>query len=189
MRVAISTGHGFSNTKKSGYAIDPGAVNKGVGITEATAVGRCGSLLMEILRDSPIDAVEIPHCSLQERIQIINVLHKKNPFNLAIEIHLNSFYKKSVRGTEVWFCKNSVKGQSAALIMRAAIGEILESKNRGVRSKNLAFLNDTLPPAIITEAEFISSPIVADELKTGILIQKIAWAHALGIWRIQKEWF
>ncbi len=189
-RIAISVGHGYrkisGNDQGCDYECDPGAVNKKIGITEFEAVGLIKNALRSMLKFTSIEVVNIPPATLQERIRIIRAEHRRAFIELAIEIHLNSFRDKRVNGSEVWHCTGDEEGRLASLHFLEGFKKTLSFRNRGVKkSINLAFLRvlrDQGPVAILTEAAFISNHEVATDLKKGILIQKIAWAHALGIW-------
>ena len=187
MRVAISMGHAFSQ-KGSKYQFDPGYVNPKFNISESEVVGLCGDLLIEILKyPVRIEAVRIPRCCLQERINMINALHKEKPFDLAIEIHMNAYRDQRVRGTEVWYDPKRRKSKSAAGVLNRKIVETLHSKDRGIKSSiKFAFLREVLPTPILTESEFLSNNIVAKEVED-FIIPKIAWAHAGAIWNLTKN--
>lgn len=186
-RVAISLGHGFGNLFGQ-FIRDPGAVNKKTGISESEAVGSIGNALRAMLKYSPIEVVNIPRCSLMERIRIINSEHQQKAIDLAIEIHLNGVEDVRLNGTEVWYYPGSTVGNRAASYLLTALEDTLGFHGRGVRSNHtLAFLRDTKPAAILTEAAFISCDSVAIALDKGSLIPKIAWGHALGIWNFAKK--
>jgi N-acetylmuramoyl-L-alanine amidase len=188
MRVAISMGHAFSDKAGRGYQLDPGYVNEEYRIPESDVVGLCGRLLMDILKyPVGIEATRIPRCSLEERIEIINAMHQINPFDLAVEIHLNAFRDHRVRGTEVWYNPNQPGGKEAAGNFAYQISRTLRSRNRGAKSSTrLAFVRNVVPTSVLTESEFLSNSTIAGAVKD-FLIPKIAWGHALTIWGLNRK--
>lgn len=190
MRVAISVGHGFGYDEMDEYVCDPGAVNEKTGITESEAVGSIRNALRPMLRYSPVEVVEIPRCSLEERIQRINAEHKQGFIELVIEIHLNAPpppVDVEINGTEVWYYPGSVLGNLAAQHLLAALTKTLGFRSRNLCSTHeLPFLAETKPAAVLTEAAFITHDPVAIALDEGSLIPRIAWGHALGIWNFAE---
>ena len=181
MKIALSIGHYFK-MEKGDFSFDIGAMNAKHQITEAEVVFDIRHKLIGLLRSTSIEIIEIPKASLQERIRILNCLHQFEFFDLAIEIHMNAVIDKKIYGSEVLYCPGSIKGKQAASEILAGIMEIAGLKNRGIKERpDLGFLTETLPPAVITEADFISNNGVAKRLKTGNLISRIAMGHALGI--------
>ena len=126
--------------------------------------------------------VVIPRTHLQDRITIINMFHTMEPLDLAMEIHMNAFISQTVSGTEVLYWNGSQLGEKYAKIMSEQISRRILSRNRGPKARSdLAFLRSTIPPAIMTEAEFISNPTVAMELERHHLINSIAQGHIQGL--------
>jgi len=193
MRIAMSIGHGYGNNEFGELLYDPGAINKSTGLTEFEAVKQIGFTLWSMLEYSSVEVVTISSCSLEEKIQIINAEHKREFIELAIEIHLNApspsvgvetpAIDAAINGTEVWYYPGSAIGNLAAQHLQVALVKTLGFRNRRIRSNHtLAFLRNTKPAAILTEAAFITHDPVAIALKEGSLVPRIAWGHALGIW-------
>ena len=185
MRIALSMGH-YISRGRGGLRYDPGAVNGDV--TEESIVGQVANFLMKdefLLRD--YDLVPIPRTHIVDRVKIVNVFHEIKPFDLAVEIHMNSFSNSSVSGTEVLYYHSDIKSQRYAKIMSASISKRIGSRNRGAKPRvNLAFLRGAPCPAIMTESEFISNPQVLQRLKRGDFVRDIFRGHAEGFREIQR---
>src|SRR3990167_6593637 len=148
MRIALSTGHGFR---------DPGATRGD--LYEHLIAYQISWRLVEALTDRG-HTVEFISCfqPLSGKIKQVNASHKLHPFDLAMEIHLNSSANPQANGTEVLHYSNKNK------LLAARVSQSIESsiglRDRGaVKRTGLGFLTKTAPPALIIETMFISSSI------------------------------
>lgn len=147
MRIAVSVGHGLS---------DPGAVNGD--LCEHLIVYGIAWKLREALTAKGHN-VEPISCfqPLIGKIKEINAEHAVKPFDLAVEIHLNSAADPKANGTECLYF--SPKNQPLATQLSGALSKALGTRNRGaIKRDNLGFLKQTNPPALIIEVLFISNP-------------------------------
>lgn len=148
MRIAVSVGHGLS---------DPGAVNGD--LCEHLIVYGIVWRLREALAAKGHDAEPIS-CfqTLSSKIREINEAHAVKPFELAIEIHLNSAADPKSNGTECLYF--SPKNEPLATQLSGVLSKALGTRSRGaIKRDNLGFLKQTNPPALIIEVLFISSPV------------------------------
>lgn len=101
---------------------------------------------------------------LKNKIEWIN--DRRNRIDLAIELHFNAAYQEKASGTEVWYW--SEKGKTFAEIFQKQLLE-LQGIDRGIKKGvywrlikgkkvwfTLAFLRQTIPPAIILEPLFLT---------------------------------
>lgn len=186
MKVVVCAGHGLN---KFGQ-IDVGAVNKDYELTERS----CCVRIVEFIRrmfphvvNVDLKAMVIPY-SLEKKVLQVNAI---NP-DLAIDVHLNAFDNPTTRGTEVLYYPGSVKGLRAAEVFQRYLVDAMRSPpswDRKAKARgDLYFLKRTICPAILTEAEFISCPDVAQELSEGLMLHTIAWAHSKAIYELATLW-
>lgn len=149
MYIVISAGHGLE---------DPGCVNEALGLTEHLI---CYQIAWA-LRDCLIAAghyAEFVSCfqSLSGKIAMVNDLHALVPVDCAIELHLNSHTTPDAHGTEV--CYASSAQEPLAAQMSAALAQELAITDRGAKHRpDLAWLTQTVPPALLAEVLFLSNP-------------------------------
>ena len=75
-----------------------------------------------------------------------------------VSIHLNSSSNTNAQGFEIYHYPTSENGKTLATnIHKAAIGNKLYTKNRGVTTANFAVLRNTSAPAALIELAFISN--------------------------------
>lgn len=77
--------------------------------------------------------------------------------DLVISIHCNAFDDASANGTETYVYKFGIKAHSLARYVQAELIATLGTKNRGVKTGNLALVRDTVAPAILVELAFITN--------------------------------
>ena len=180
IRIALSLGHYIRRRSTGALVYDPGAINGH--ITEEATVSRIGQAILACIDDSRFQVVVIPRTHLEDRVAIINMFHTMEPLDLTMEIHMNAFTIQKVSGTEVLHWDGSQLGEKYAKIMSEQISRRILSRNRGPKARSdLAFLRGTIPPAIMTEAEFITNPTVAMGLERHHLVNSIAQGHIQGL--------
>ena len=192
MHVIVSTGHGTRRTRSGGVITDPGVVNHTYRITEHhCAVEVVGWIYILLGGIEEIKLETIKDGTLEYKIAQIN---EKKP-DLAVEVHFNAprdQLRTDIRGTECLYYPGSVKGLEAAKCFQSNLWRVLGTRSRGVKPrKGLDFLSETHCPAVITEAEFLTNPIVAKELSEGWWLKgwwlrKIASAHVSALWELRE---
>lgn len=173
--VALSVGHG-KTTINGQKTDDPGAVY--YGIEEHRVCQDIVDMVRILCADfGGVHVYPVTVGTLEEKVNQINRLN----FDYAIEIHLNAFENPDTTGSEVLYQGGSKTEQRLAEHYASYLSGVLHTRNRGVKGVNKYFLRETNCPAIITEAEFLSNPQIAEGLTKGFLRQCIAFAHAKAI--------
>lgn len=196
MKVVLCAGHGRSFDLRGRLRLDPGAVNTKFELEEYTITkGIVEQVGRRLKSKTWIDMItmsdrSIYEMTLSQKIKDINTLRP----NLAIEVHLNSSWKKRASGTEVLYYPNDKSDEDeliSSVFQNNILKEIgegggIEVRNRGTKqAKGKRFLKKTTCPAFITESEFISNDSVADRLRHGDLIDRIVTGHVKALERIR----
>ena len=140
--------------------VDPGAVNKYFGITEADVVHEIGILVSDYLNQAGCEAVVVQSDNLAgENPQYDNVCATANtwPADLFVSIHCNAF-NGSAGGTET--CVYSYGGNSAKLAecIQQQIVNSVDTIDRGIKERpGLIVLKKTNMPAVLVETAFIDN--------------------------------
>lgn len=188
-RLAVSVGH-----TPEIY----GALNKGTNLKEYDVCMRYRAPLLALL-EADTRVVEFavqPGVPLAERIHIINDVHKKDPFDLAIELHMNSFHRPDPQYSEVYHYAHVDKdtGKTVSSKMGQLYGDVFlnalaykmmmgDGKNDGVSEpfgdeawerERYGFVKGCLPPALVIEPTFLSNEDVVKGIITGDLIARMA---------------
>ncbi len=149
MRVAISAGH---------YPRSQGASFKGT--TEyKLAVSWICDIQMH-LKELGVSTVIVPATNLRKKVDFIN----RANVGCCLELHFNDFTNKRVRGCETLYCPNSYLGKLFALSVHNWYSPIMNNPDRGVKEGYYKlkgqtidyYLQQTYPPAVIVEPEFIA---------------------------------
>ena len=90
--------------------------------------------------------------SLQARAYIAN----KNKADIFISVHVNSFLKSSVHGTETFYYK--YKDRKLATHLQKQLIKDLKSKNLKTKRARLYVLRHTQMPAALIEPLFLTNP-------------------------------
>ena len=158
--------------------LDPGAVNKIIGINEA-----------EIAKDI---ALRVEHLLLMVGYEVKSIqsdaltwlINESNTWgaDLFVSIHCNGFTDESVNGTETLYHPQSTNGKMLAQCIQLQLVETLCSKDRGIKPRtDLAVLNQTDCPAVLVEVDFITNNRVASQMKEERWLNGCASAIARGI--------
>lgn len=174
MRVFVSVGHDSGRKGAKCEIVDEYEYDLLIPLTQ---------YLMEELVDMRIDAVKVYSDVLGSAIEEVN--KQRNGDSIAIETHFNNFHDPSVGGCETLYCKGSSKGKELAKDIQNSLLAHLQLKDRGLLERdNLAFLNDTNCPAVITEPFFLSNKEEVERfLKNDreANLRNIAYSIAIGI--------
>jgi N-acetylmuramoyl-L-alanine amidase len=150
MYIILSVGHGLQ---------DPGACNPALGLIEHLEAYK----IVWHLRDALIVAgylVDVISCfqSLSAKIANVNALHAQRKAALACEVHFNSHETPDAHGVEVCYTTQ----ERLATAVSDVLADALDLTNRGAKHRpDLAWLSQTVPPAILVETLFLSNPMEA----------------------------
>lgn len=152
MRVFINPGHH--------PGLDPGAVNRDYGVTEADIVRDVGAMVAGYLTAAGCEVKTVQSNNLAgEDAAYTNVCLTANswPADIFVSLHCNAA-TPAARGTEVLvYDKWSAADTLASCILRQITGN-LGTVERGVKARpNLVVLNSTHMPAVLVEMGFISN--------------------------------
>lgn len=112
--------------------------------------------------------------SLKSRSFIAN----KNRADLMISIHINSFRKPHIHGTETYYFKYGDK--RVATLLQEEMAEALGLKDNGIKRSRMYVLRNTKMPAALVEPLFITNDAEYKLLKSPDYRQKIADALRRG---------
>lgn len=148
--------------------VDPGAVNKQAGITEADTVYEIGTMVAGYLDKAGCEVQMLQSDNLYYDGVGENVVQTANnwPADLFISLHCNAF-NGSARGTET--CVYSLNGKSAKLAqcIQKQIVDSIGTVDRGLKERpGLVVLKHTAMPAVLVEIAFIDNTEDADVLMT-----------------------
>lgn len=174
MRVFINPGHH--------PGLDPGAVNRNYGVTEADIVRDVGALAAQYLRDAGCEVEAVQSNNLcGEDAEYTNVCLTANnwPADIFVSLHCNAA-TPTAKGTEVLVYSRWTPADTLASRILHQIVDSMGTLSRGVKARpNLVVLNSTHMPAVLVEMGFISN---ADDCRMLINQQdELARAIARGI--------
>jgi hypothetical protein len=157
-QIFISAGHGGVERG----ARDPGA--RIGGTTEAQEMIALRDLIVPELRSRGYDVLSVPDdLSLAQSIDWINARARTGA--VALEIHAEEFSNTATRGATVYYISsNRDRRDHAELLLLSLLKEVPELPSRGVRADTasgtgqLAFLRQTVPPALVAEIAYLTNP-------------------------------
>ena len=152
MRVFINPGHH--------PGLDPGAVNRDYGVSEADIASDIGNLTAGYLTAAGCEVKTVQSNNLcGEDAAYTNVCLTANswPADIFVSLHCNAA-TPAAKGTEVLvYSRWSEADALASCIQRQVVGS-LGTVDRGVKARpNLVVLNSTHMPAVLVEMGFISN--------------------------------
>ncbi len=120
--------------------------------------------------------------SLEKRALIANEMKGK----LFVSIHFNAAKNPIAKGVEVFYflSEDKMRSGSSKKLASGVLGKVIDktaSENRGVKEGNFFVIRETLMPAILVEAGFMTHPDELHRLKDVIYRDKIARGIAEGI--------
>ena len=144
-KICINAGHGGS---------DPGAISIR-GIMEKDLTLKTALKLQRILSESGA-IVMMPRegdetLSLDERVDYVN----RNKPDLLVSIHYNAHDRRSLSGTETYYCKS--KDLPLAKAVHSFLISRLKRRNGGIRKAKMYILNHTNVPGVLLEPAYISN--------------------------------
>lgn len=202
-RVAISTGHGKKRLANSQVIDDPGAINPSLILSEYDVCVKYRHILLNLLEwDRRFDIFPVPLAvPLYDRTRTINCKHSEDPFDLAIELHMNSFSNPDADYTEVLHYAKKVGGETVSSVMGKKYGDVFllpmmeelsakDMKNDGLsepfgdedwEKAHYGFVKGCQPPALVIESAFISNTKRVEQIKTGELFSMMAMGCYKGL--------
>jgi N-acetylmuramoyl-L-alanine amidase len=157
-QIFISAGHGGveNGTRDAGARV--------AGTTEAQEMIALRDLTVPELRSRGYDVLSVPDdLSQAQSIDWINARAQSGA--IALEIHAENFSNSTMRGASVYYISsNRDRRDQAELLLLNLIKEVPELPSRGARSDTaagvgqLAFLRQTVPPALVAEIVYLSNP-------------------------------
>lgn len=152
MRVFINPGHH--------PGLDPGAVNRDYGVTEADIVRDIGNLTAGYLQAAGCEVKIVQSNNLAgEDAAYTNVCLTANswPADIFVSLHCNAA-TSAAQGTEVLVYSRWTQADTLATCILHQIVDSMGTLSRGVKARpNLVVLNSTHMPAVLVEMGFISN--------------------------------
>ena len=153
MKVFINPGHCIG--------VDPGAVNRDTGDTEAMIVGKIGLMVKQYLEAAGVQCLMLQSNNLcGEEPGWPNICKCANnwPADVFISLHCNDAAAKSAQGCESWVYSMGGNAAELASCINNQITSSLGMVDRGVKeSKKLCVLKHTDMPAVLVELGFINN--------------------------------
>lgn len=121
--------------------------------------------------------------SKNEDMRERKVIANENNGDLLISIHQNAFTSSSVRGSQVFYHKNSQQGELLAEKIQENLKKYVDNDNaREIKpNDDYYILRTTEIPAVLVECGFISNPQEEMLLNDPVYQEKIAWGIYVGI--------
>ncbi len=171
--VCIDPGHGGRDTGTVG---SDGAVEKEIALDVARRVQQGLEAAGAPVVMTRTDDVFV---TLARRAAICNEAHA----GLFVSIHVNGYHTPDAHGFEVYYLGDGSLPEAgrAAEAVRRALGETLDTRDRGVRQADFSVLSATHCPAVLVEVGYLSNPDERDQLMRDAYRQAIADAIVAGI--------
>lgn len=182
--VVIDAGHGGNDPGKVGV---DGALEKDINLAIAKK-------LKEYLEASDVEVIMTRSADkglykdsenrkkmadMKKRCEIIG---KAEP-DVVISIHQNSYHQEEINGGQVFYYKNSQKGEALAEILQKRFDYVLGDKNRRVAkaNDNYYLLLHVKCPIVIVECGFLSNWNESALLGDTEYQNKMAWTLHMGV--------
>lgn len=182
--IVVDAGHGGSDPGKVGIN---NALEKDINLALAIKLKELleqKNIEVILTRDSdaglyPADATNKKASDMQKRCEIIT---DANP-DFTISLHQNSYPSEDVKGAQVFYYKQSQKGEELATILQDSLVSRVDPANKRVAKANDSYylLKKTPTPTVIVECGFLSNPTEANLLLDEDYQNKLTRAIYMGI--------
>lgn len=188
--IVIDAGHGGNDPGKVGIN---GALEKDINLALALKLKDLleqKNINVVLTRDSDAglystDATNQKASDMQNRCKIIT---DAAPV-FTISLHQNSYPSDDVKGAQVFYYGQSIKGEELANILQNSLISRVDSTNRRSAKANESYylLKKTPTPTVIVECGFLSNPEEADLLLDTDYQNKLTRAIYMGILEYLKK--
>jgi len=192
--ISLEVGNPGDALKGKTIVVDPGH-----GGADPGAIGYSGLKEKEVNLITALELARLLEAAGAEVIltrtgdQTVSNLRRVNLANdsgadLFLSIHANSYSKNDSNGTETFYCpNNSINSDSRFLsgLVQKELVDVLQLRDRGVKSKSFYVLKNTEMPAALVELAFLSNPKEEAMLKD----KKILHASAEALYRGIEAYF
>lgn len=122
------------------------------------------------------------HKKVQDMKRRIEIMEETAPA-AVVSIHQNSYTEEYVNGAQVFYYKDSKKGEMLAAFLQENLRNGLNPENhRRIKANNSYYLlKKTHIPTVIVECGFLSNSKEAELLGSEAYQDKVAWAIHMGI--------
>ncbi|MGD2019086.1 MAG: N-acetylmuramoyl-L-alanine amidase [Planctomycetota bacterium] len=179
-RIFVDAGHGGSDPGAIGNGIVEKELNLAVALRlrellEADTADPSGGGEWEVMMTRTTDAT----VSLASRANMANGW----PADRFVSIHHNAFTSSLASGTETFSFANGTPGADLRDRLQEELIAAMGFVDRGPKTANFYVLRETLMPAALTEAGFLTNPGDAAALSAPGAVEALARAHLFGIQR------
>ena len=182
--VVIDAGHGGFDPGKVGIN---GALEKDINLEIALLLKtflEANDVSVMLTRDGDYSLSEegASNQKVQDMKQRIRMIEAASP-KLTVSIHQNSYPEEYVKGAQVFYYTNSVKGKELAELIQNRLVEGLDTTNKRKVKGNDSYylLKSTKTPIVIVECGFLSNSEEAAKLCTPEYAEEVAWQIHMGI--------
>lgn len=119
---------------------------------------------------------------VQDMKRRIEIMEEASPL-ATVSIHQNSYTEEYVKGAQVFFHKDSPKGEQLASLIQEALRKSADPENhRQIKANDSYYLlKKSEKPTVIVECGFLSNSREAALLSTEEYQDRVAWAIHMGI--------
>ena len=114
---------------------------------------------------------------IKQRVKIIN----QEKVDLAVSIHVNSFYQPRVSGGQAFYKPKCNKSKQLASYIQHKFKELQPNNHREICSAHYYLLKNSNVPTVIAEVGFITNPEEKEKLTTPKFQQQMAQSIGKGI--------
>lgn len=177
--VILDAGHGGWDPGKTGTE---GENEKNINLQIAQILKQYleqGGAIVYMTRDTDEALGAKKGEDMKERKRIAN----ESAGDIFVSIHQNAFPKKSAKGAQVFYHKQSEEGKKLAEEIQKSLKKYVDSENtREIKENtNYYILKKTELPSALVECGFLSNLEEERKLNTQEYQQKVAWAIYVGI--------
>ncbi len=182
--VVIDAGHGGFDPGKVGIN---GVLEKDINLEIALLLKsflEASDLCVMVTRDGDysLDEEENGNRKVQDMKRRIRMIEDASPL-LTVSVHQNSYPEEYVKGAQVFYYTNSVKGKELAELIQNRLVQGLDDTNtRKVKGNDSYYLlKSTKTPIVIVECGFLSNQEEAAKLSTREYLEEVAWQIHMGV--------